>query len=80
MELNLEAAMCDVEGTFAGWKTIQRHKPLVIWRAYDEDLSSWLARIVREFPARGLAIQVSTHNLEEARKVQSAFALYESTL
>jgi hypothetical protein len=78
MELNLEAAMCDVEGTFAGWKRIQGHKPLVIWRAYGEDLSSWLARIFREFPARGLAIQVSAHNLDEAKKVQNAFAAYES--
>ena len=78
MELNLEAAMCDVEGTFAGWKKIQEHKPLVIWRAYADDFSSWLARIFRELPAKGLAIQVSVRNVEEARKIQNEFRKYES--
>ena len=37
-----------------------------------------LARLCREMPARGLAIQVSVRNVEEARKVQSEFRKYES--
>jgi hypothetical protein len=73
MELNLEAAMCDVEGTLAGWKKIQQHKPLVIWRCYADDFSEWLPNIIREFPAKGLSIQVSVRNVEEARKVQDEF-------
>jgi hypothetical protein len=77
LELNLEAVMCDVAGTFAGWKKIQNHKPLVIWRSYADDFSSWLARITREFPAKGLSIQVTVRNLEEARKVQNEFRKYE---
>jgi hypothetical protein len=77
MELNLEAAMCDVEGTFAGWKKILNHKPLVVWRAYGEDLSTWLVRIFRELPARGLSLQISARNLAEARQVQNAFARYQ---
>jgi len=77
MELNLEAVMCDEEGTFAGWKKIVEHKPLVIWRTYGDDFSSWLARIFREFPLKGLAIQISVRNVEEARKVQDEFRKYE---
>jgi hypothetical protein len=73
MELNLEAAMCDVEGTLAGWKKIQQHKPLVIWRCYADDFAEWLPKIIREFPAKGLSIQVSVRNVEEARKVQDEF-------
>ena len=78
MELNLEAVMCDEEGTFAGWKKIQEHKPLVIWRTYGDDFSPWLARVLREFPAKGLAIQVCVRNVEEARKVQDEFSRYEN--
>jgi len=33
-ELNPEVAFCDVEGTLAGWKKIQEHKALVIWRIH----------------------------------------------
>jgi hypothetical protein len=73
LELNLEAAFVDVPGTFAGWKKIQEHKPLVMWRLYDEDFPAWLEKVRREFPARGLSIQVTARNLEEARKVQSEF-------
>jgi hypothetical protein len=73
VELNLEAAMCDVEGTFAGWKKILAHKPLVIWRMYGEDFPSWLARVAREVPAKGLAIQVSVRKLDQARRVQDEF-------
>jgi hypothetical protein len=78
IELNLEAALCDLEGTFAGWKKIQAKKPLVIWRMYTDDFSSWLARVVREFPASGLAIQVSARDLSQARKVRDEFAKCES--
>ena len=73
IELNLEAARCDEPGTIAGWKKIQQHKPLVMWRLYSEDFPAWLAMVLREFPAKGLAIQVSVHNVEEARKVQDEF-------
>jgi hypothetical protein len=78
VELNLEAAMCDVEGTFAGWRKIQQRKPLVIWRMMSADFPSWLARVARELPARGLAIQVSVGNLEDARRVQEEFRKHEN--
>ncbi len=77
LELNLEDAMCDVPGTLAGWKKIQQNKPLVIWRVYHEDFPSWLAMILGEFPAKGISIQVSVHNVEEARKVSQEFQKYE---
>jgi hypothetical protein len=77
LELNLEAALCDVPGTFAGWKRIQQHKPLVMWRLYDKDFPRWLERVQREFPARGLSIQVTVRNLEDARQVQTEFRKYE---
>jgi hypothetical protein len=77
IELNLEAAFCDVEGTLAGWKKIQEHKPLVIWRIYAEDFPTWLEGILKEFPPKGISIQVSARNVEEARKVQEAFRKYE---
>ncbi len=79
VELNLEAALCDVEGTFAGWKKIQAQKPLVIWRMYTDDFADWLARVVREFPARGLAIQVSARDLAQACKVRDEFRKYDSS-
>jgi hypothetical protein len=78
VELNLEAAMCDVEGTFAAWKRIHAHKPLVIWRMMGDDFPAWLARVARELPARGLAIQVSVRNVAEARRVQSEFRKHET--
>jgi hypothetical protein len=77
LELNLEAALCDVAGTFAGWKKIQEHKPLVMWRLYADDFATWLERVLQEFPAKGLSIQVTVRNVEEARKVQSEFRKYE---
>ena len=77
IELNLEAAFCDVEGTLVGWKKIQAHKPLVIWRIYAEDFPVWLEGILKEFPAKGIFIQVSARNVEEARKVQAEFRKYE---
>ena len=78
VELNLEAAMCDLEGTFAGWRKIQEHKPLVIWRMMSDDFPAWLARVARELPASGLAIQVSVRSLEEARRVQDEFHKHEN--
>ena len=78
LELNLEDAMCDVQGTVAGWKKIQENKPLVIWRIYHEDFPSWLAMVLREFSAKGISIQISVHNVEEARRVQQEFRKYGS--
>jgi hypothetical protein len=66
-----------VAGTFAGWKKIQEHKPLVMWRLYADDFATWLERVLQEFPAKGLSIQVTVRNVEEARKVQSEFRKYE---
>lgn len=77
VELNLEAALCDVEGTFAGWKKIQRQKPLVIWRMFTDDFPSWLARVARELPATGLAIQVSVRNPQQADRVRDEFLKHE---
>jgi len=71
MELNLEAAKCDVEGTFAGWKKIQAHKPVVIWRMYGNDLSSWLERVQREFSPAGVSIQISVADEHEASIVKA---------
>jgi len=76
LELNLEDAVCDEAGTFAGWKKIQEHKPLVMWRIYNEGFPAWLARVFQEFPAKGLSIQVSVRNAEEARQVQNEFRKY----
>lgn len=73
IELNLEDALCDVEGTLNGWKKIQQHKPLVVWRMYKDDFTTWLHRILKELPPNGVAIQVSTNNVEEARKAKAAF-------
>jgi hypothetical protein len=73
LELNLEDARCDVEGTFAGWRKIQQHKPVVLWRTYGPDFQTWLYRVLREFPAAGLSIQVSTHDRAEAETVQAVF-------
>ncbi|OQA01236.1 MAG: Uroporphyrinogen decarboxylase (URO-D) [Planctomycetes bacterium ADurb.Bin412] len=73
MELNLDDANCDVEGTLNGWKKIQARKPLVIWRMYGDDFPVWLERILRELPANGVSIHVSTRDLEEARKVNEIF-------
>lgn len=73
IELNLEDAFCDVEGTFAGWKKIQVHKPLIIWRMYGENFESWLGRVLNEIPSSGLSIQVSTKNKDEAEKVREIF-------
>jgi hypothetical protein len=73
IELNLEDARCDVEGTFAGWRKIQQHKPVVMWRTYGPDFEPWLYRALSEFPAAGLSIQVSTHDRAEAETVQAVF-------
>ena len=73
IELNLEDASCDVEGTFAGWKKIQAHKPLVIWRMYGTDFRTWLEKVLTEIPSNGLSIQVSTNNIEQAKLVQKEF-------
>ena len=78
IELNLEAANCDVEGTFAGWKKIQKHKPLIMWRACGDDFSAWLARVRKEFPSKGLSIQVSAYNADDAKKVKEGFFSYEN--
>jgi hypothetical protein len=78
VELNLEATMCNVEGTFAGWKKIQAQKPLVIWRMYGDDFPDWIARVARELPPKGLAIQVSVRDLDQARKVQEEFLKHEN--
>ena len=78
VELNLEAAACDVEGTFAGWRKIPEHKPLVIWRMYGDDFASWLARVVRELPAKGLSIQVSVRDMNQARRVHEEFLKHEN--
>jgi hypothetical protein len=56
LELNLEDARCDIEGTFG------------------PDFEAWLTRVLREFPAAGLSIQVSTRDLAEAETVQKIFA------
>jgi hypothetical protein len=78
VELNLEAVACDLEGTFAGWQKIRAQKPLVIWRMYADDFAVWLARVARELPATGLAIQVSVRNLDEARKVHDEFLKHDN--
>ena len=73
VELNLEDANCDVEGTCAGWKKIQANKPLVIWRMYKDDFPGWLERVIAEIPANGLSVQVSTATPAEAGVVKAIF-------
>ncbi len=74
VELNLEAAACDLEGTFAGWKKIQARKPLVIWRMYGPDFRRWLERVLAEIPWNGLSVQVSVSDAADARKVCDEFS------
>jgi hypothetical protein len=74
LELNLEDARCDLEGTFAGWRKIQQHKPVVLWRMYGPDLEAWLKRVLSELPAAGVSVQVSTKDRAEAATVGAAFA------
>lgn len=71
IELNLEAANTDVEGAFVGWKKIQEHKPVVIWRLYEDGFGLWLDRVLKEFPSDGLSIQVTVTDLDQARSVRS---------
>jgi hypothetical protein len=73
IELNLEDANCDVEATFAGWREIRRHKPVILWRMYGQDLGPWLARVLTELPWDGLSIQVSARNVTEAQTAQDLF-------
>lgn len=73
IELNLEDAACDIEGTFAGWKQIQEHKPCIMWRAYGKDFKPWIERVLREYPAKGLSIQVSASNSADAKLAQTTF-------
>lgn len=73
IELNFEAAQCDIEGTFSGWRKIQAKKPLVIWRLYEDGFWSWLNRVLVEFPPRGLSIQVTVKDEEEAKKLKVEF-------
>jgi hypothetical protein len=73
IELNLDDAACDVEATFAGWRAIQRHKPVILWRMYGPDFEPWLARVLAELPCDALAIEVSTRDLAEAQTVSEAF-------
>jgi hypothetical protein len=74
VELNLEAAACDVEGTFAGWRKIQASKPLVIWRMYGEGFRPWLASVLAEIPWEGLSIQVSVSDAAEGERVSRVFS------
>jgi hypothetical protein len=74
LELNLEDARCDVEGTFEGWRKIQRHKPVVLWRMYGADFEAWLDRVLKELPGAGVSVQVSTQDRAEAETVQAVFA------
>ena len=76
IELNLEAANCDVEGTFAGWKQIQVHKPVIMWRMFGEDFDAWFARVRREFSATGLSVQVSVKDQTEARRVKDTISTW----
>jgi hypothetical protein len=73
IELNLETAFCDLDGTFQGWKKIRAVKPVILWRVYADDFPDWLARVLREFPAKGLSIQVSANSPSEAGGVQRVF-------
>ncbi|MBI2843667.1 MAG: hypothetical protein HYX78_09735 [Armatimonadetes bacterium] len=73
IELNFEAANADVEGAFAGCKTIQSSKPLVMWRLYDDGFWPWLDRVLAEFPPQGLSIQVTVNDLEVGKSVKAGY-------
>lgn len=72
IELNYESAQQDVEGTFAGWQKILKHKPLVIWKEYDgANFWPWLDRVLEELGAQGVSIQVTVPGVEEGLAVQA---------
>ena len=72
IELNDESALTDVEGTFAGWKKIQQHRPLVMWKEFDGDeFWPWLDRVLEEFPLQGLSIQTTVASVEEGMAVKT---------
>lgn len=73
IELNLEAAFCDLEGTFEGWKRIQARRPAIMWRVYEDDFEEWLGRVLSEFPAKGLSVQIAANTLEEAKTAEEIF-------
>lgn len=73
LELNFEATARDEEGTFAGWKEIQVSKPLVVWRLYEDDFWSWLARVLTELSWRGLSIQTTVRDVSEGKRVKERF-------
>jgi hypothetical protein len=71
VELNYESAQCDVEGTFTGWRRIQEHKPLIIWKEFSgDDFWLWLERVAAELSPRGLSIQVTVSTVDEGLAVQ----------
>ena len=74
MELNFETDYFDIEDIFDSWKKIQNNKPLIIWRIYGEDFWVWLERVLKEFPPKGLSIQVSVYKAENAKKVKDGFS------
>jgi len=73
IELNFEAARADIDATFAACRKIQSAKPLVVWRQYDADLWPWLDRVTRELSTKGLSMQITVANLEEARELTKRF-------
>jgi hypothetical protein len=73
LELNYESARSDEEGTFAAWTRIQAQKPLIIWKQFDgQPFWDWLKRVREQLSAGGLALFVTTANLEEALDVKEA--------
>jgi len=72
IELNHESARADVEGTFAGCHLIQQHKPAVIWKQFDSDSWPWLDRILAEFPADGLSLQLTIEDVATSQAIMAA--------
>lgn len=71
VELNHESARADIEGTFAGCHQIRQHKPTVIWKQFDNTSWSWLDRVLAEFPAGGLSLQLTIEDVATSQAIMT---------
>ncbi len=72
IELNYDSGLCDADATFAAWKKIQMHKPLVVWKQFEgAEFGPWLDRVAGELAPRGLTLQIMVDKVEQARMVRA---------
>jgi hypothetical protein len=68
IQLNLEIGETGIEDFFGAWKKVAGRKPVVIARMYEDGIWAWLDRVIREFPASGLTLVVTTEGVEQAKE------------